>query len=209
MFKGILFDLDGTLINTLPLIEECYRVTFNEKLGLNVPVQKIMKQLGRPFKDICAMFVPDRVEEAMSFYYEIHDQLHDRLIREYPAVGEVLHRLRKGGFRLGVVTSKNRANSLRALKFFGLQEFFAEVISSDDCRQHKPHPEPVERALESLQLDSRNALFIGDSPYDIEAGKAAGVKTAGITWGVSTKEQLLACEPDFLLRDLNDLLAIL
>lgn len=209
MIKGILFDLDGTLVDTLPLIEECYRITFIEELGLDVPLQKIMQQVGRPFKDICAMFAPDKVKKAMSLYHKTYDRLHDRLIRAYPGVREVLHQLRRKGLKLAVVTSKNRVNCLRELKFFGLQEFFVEVISSDDCQQHKPHPEPVENALRLLQLDSRNVLFVGDSPYDIKAGKAAGVKTAGITWGISTKEQLLAHQPDFLLQNLNDILPII
>ncbi len=209
MFKGILFDLDGTLIDTLQLIEECYRFTFHKKMGLDVPVQKIMKHLGLPLKDICTIFAPDRVEEAISYYLEAYNRHHDRLIKVYPGVWEVLDHIKDNGLKLGVVTSKNRTNTGKALKLFGVEQFLDVIVSSDDCRLHKPHPEPVLKALTFLQIDPGQVLLIGDSPYDIRAGKAAGVKTGGITWGVSTSEELLAYQPDFLLGGLNEVLDII
>lgn len=209
MFKGILFDLDGTLIDTLLLIKQCYRKTFNEQMGVKVPVEQIMKKLGLPFKDICALFVPDRVEKAAELYYKFYEQFHDQYIRPYPGVSEVLYRLRSEGCQLGIVTSKRFSTTVKALEHFRLQDLFTVIVTADDCKRHKPHPDPVEKAVQLARLDPRAVLFVGDSPFDIQAGKSAGVKTAGITWGVSTKEELQASQPDFLVQNLNDIFSLM
>lgn len=208
MLKGILFDLDGTLVNTIPLIEECYRYTFIEKLGVAVSIPEIMTELGRPLKDICQKLVPDQVDEACQIYYDIYNRLHNKLIKEYPGVKDVLFQLKNLGYRLAIVTSKNKVNTVKALNYFGLEGLWNTIVSSDDCQHHKPHPEPVLKALQLMEIKPIEALFIGDSPYDILAGKAAGVKTAGITWGTTSKEDLLAMQPDFMLENLNDLLVL-
>ena len=110
---------------------------------------------------------------------------------------------------MAVVTSKTREMALRTLAVCGFDEGFPVVVTADEVRRGKPHPEPVHVALRELGVRAGPAvLFVGDSPHDLEAGRAAGVRTAAVTWGAAGEEALSARAPDYLVRRVEDLLAL-
>jgi len=128
-------------------------------------------------------------------YRAYTDTHHDRLLKSYAGIDGALGALRGAGARLAVVTSKSHALARRGLARCGLDEYFGVLIGADDVQEHKPHPAPVLAALDRLSADPGDTVFIGDSPHDIEAGRAAGVQTAAALWGPFPREALAQVSP--------------
>lgn len=180
-----LFDLDGTLIDSIELIFRSYEHTYAAH-GLAVPSRaELLDGLGRP---LSAQFgrggaTPARVEELIATYRAYNLEHHDDLVRAYPGVREGLVSLRDRGVRLGIVTSKRRDTARRGLDTCGLGDLFETVVGLEDCVRHKPDPEPVRNGLERMAADAARAAYVGDSPHDLVAGRAAGVRVFGVAWG--------------------------
>ena len=130
---------------------------------------------------------------------------HDDKAKPYPGVVEAVRRLHRMGAPLGLVTSKLRRGTRRGLRLLGLEEEFGVRICADDVVNGKPHPEPVLMALQALGASPEDALFVGDSPHDIEAGKRAGVTTVAVAWGPFPRETLEGGEPDHWLEEPADI----
>jgi pyrophosphatase PpaX len=120
----------------------------------------------------------------------------------------VIAKLRQRGYSLGVVTSKSRQFAERGLRLCGLWDFMSVFISMDDTLRHKPHPEPLLLALEKLRVAPQHAVYVGDSRYDLQAGKAAGVRTVAALWGPVPRSELELENPDCLSRTPGELLKI-
>lgn len=208
MNKYILFDLDGTLIDSLPLIRQTFEHVFRE---MNLPweAEQTMETVGLPLIEVCKRFGGERQQEMFDRYLRHQETLHDHMIRGFPGAVACLTELRRKGLSLGVVTAKRRQMALRGLQLAGMAEFFSTVVAMEDTAKHKPDPEPVLKAMEGLKADPALTVFIGDSPFDILAGKNAGIKTIGATWGMAAAERLLAHQPDFLVEDWDQLLQYL
>ena len=133
--------------------------------------------------------------------YRAHNRAHhDQLVKPYPGIRDVVARLTEQGARLGIVTSKNRAATQHGLRHCGLDRFFGVLVTSDDVVEHKPRPMPVVEALTQLDASTERTVFIGDSPSDCLAGKAAGVSTASVLWGPFSRETLEPHAPDYWLE---------
>jgi pyrophosphatase PpaX len=132
---------------------------------------------------------------------------HDRLLRAYEGIVGMIEALAAAGYPMALVTSKSDWLAKRALEHVGLSEAILVVVGSDSCTRHKPHPEPVERALALLGAGPGEALFVGDSPHDVEAGRAAGVHTIGVTWGAFTREEMARSGADVVVHDVAGLRA--
>ncbi len=210
-YNGVLFDLDGTLVDSLDLILSSYRHTMSVHLGQVPPDGVWLNTMGTPLRAQLRGFSDDPEQlEAMFQTYVAHNQAnHDRLIRLFPGMREGVVRLRKAGYRLCVVTSKIGEHAIRELRTSGLDGLFDGLVSADDVRRPKPDGEPVLLALESLGIGARNALMVGDSLYDLEAARAAGVDAAAALWGPFRREQLEKGRPTYWVEDMQDLLAIL
>lgn len=198
---AFLFDLDGTLIDSVELILSSYRHTMQVHRGTVPPDGLWLAGLGTPITVQFRHFTNDPAEiEAMVTTYRAHNHAHhDRLVREYPGVGEALTGLHGRGRRLAVVTSKLRETARRGLERCGLSRFFDVLVCADDVTKPKPDPEPVHRALECLGVGAERAVFVGDSSHDMKAGRAAGVRTAAALWGPFPREALAVHMPDFWL----------
>lgn len=210
-WAAILFDLDGTLADTVGLILDCYRHTMRTHLGVVPPDALWLATMGRPLRDqLCAFARSDLELEAMlDTYSRYQREIHDGRVRAYPGVGEAVKRLAGQGIALAVVTSKRREMARRTLARCELEEYFPVLISADDVRNGKPDPEPVAAALAALGApDPGAALFVGDSPYDVAAGRGAGVVTAAALWGPFSRAELEAAGPDHLLERVDDLLEL-
>lgn len=200
--KTFLFDLDGTLIDSVELILRSYRHTLMTHLGAAPPDEQWLRGLGTPLASQLRGFVSSEADVAamVTTYREYNEAHHDTLVREYPGVLPAVRELRSRGATLGVVTSKLRTNSRRGLARCGFDGLFDVIVAADDVARHKPHPEPVERALSLLDADARATVFIGDSPHDLAAGRAAGVRTAAALWGPFPRSTLEPHQPDHWLE---------
>lgn len=210
-WAAILFDLDGTLADTVGLILDCYRHTMRTHLGAVPPDAAWLATMGRPLRDQLRAFARSDAElEAMLDTYSCYQrEIHDARVRAYPGVREAVKRLAGQGIPLAVVTSKRREMARRTLARCGLEKYFPVLVSADDVRNGKPDPEPVAAALAALGArDPGAALFVGDSPYDVAAGRGAGVVTAAALWGPFSRAELEAAGPDHLLERVDDLLEL-
>ncbi|MGD8867100.1 MAG: HAD-IA family hydrolase [Gemmatimonadales bacterium] len=210
-YRGILFDLDGTLVDSLELILSSYRHTLSVHLGRVLPDEDWLKTMGMPLRVQLARFSdsPEQIE-AMFRTYVAHNQAqHDRLLRFFPGMREGVVTLRKADYRLCVVTSKIREHAIRELAVAGLDGLFDGLVGANEVQHAKPDPEPVLLGLERIGVTAGDALMVGDSVYDLRAARAAGVDAAAALWGPFRREQLEEGQPTYWLRDLSDLLAIL
>ncbi|MBC7105249.1 MAG: HAD-IA family hydrolase [Firmicutes bacterium] len=205
-FEAVLFDLDGTLVDSLPLIFRTYRRVFAD-LGLPWDPAAVAAQIGIPLKVISRKFAGARAGEFYRLYQSYYQEEHDRLTRLFPGTEEALSELRRHGLRLGIVTSKTAAVTRRTLALTGLGAFMEAVITVDDVKEPKPEPEPVLRGVAALGVEAGRALYVGDSCHDVLAGRRAGTTVAGVTWGLARREELLACGAHLVVDRWSELLA--
>lgn len=179
-----LFDLDGTILDTTNLILQSFVHAFAEGLGQVVTHEELMVHFGRPleaqFRIMCSDLPGDEINRLISIYREHNEAQHDAWVSLVPGAGEGLRELAHQGYALGIVTSKRLDLTVHGLQLFGLDELFEVIVHADSTTQHKPHPEPVQRALELMKGDPDRAAYIGDSPYDMAAGCGAGLHTVGL-----------------------------
>ena len=202
-----LFDLDGTLIDSIELILRSYRHTMRLHRGQEPSDEVWMQGLGTPLWVQFRHFTEDPAEiEAMVATYRAYNLAHhDELVRPYAGVVEAVLALRDQGKALGLVTSKMRSGAVRGLRVAGLEEAFQVIVGADEVTHPKPHPEPVLTALERLGAPATGAVFVGDSRHDVECGRAAGVKTAAVLWGPFDRAHLEDLRPDYWLETPADL----
>lgn len=206
MLNAVLFDLDGTLIDTNELIIDSFKYTF-DTLDKPLPSrQEIIGWFGEPLTVTMSNFFDD-VNEAIRIYREFNLKYHDERIDLYNNVEKTLHDLKQRGYKLGVVTSKNKSTACRGLEHFNILEYFDVLISSDDVKNHKPHEEPVLSACNILNINPEESIMIGDSIYDIISGKNAGSKTCGVLYSFM-KDELLNIKADYYISDLSEILDI-
>jgi pyrophosphatase PpaX len=182
---ALLFDLDGTLVDSIELIRSSFRHACTTVQRREIQEDEWLSGVGTPLRTQILGFARDEAEaDALIAAYRAYQlEHHDRLLVEYAGVREALAALRREGHPMAVVTSKADALATRALHAMRLFEFMDVVIGCDSCSRHKPDPEPVRVALERLGARPREAVFVGDSPHDMAAGNAAGVTTVGVLWG--------------------------
>jgi pyrophosphatase PpaX len=206
-FTTYLFDLDGTLIDSVDLILTCYRYTVKKHLGEVPPDEIWMAGLGTPLRKQLAEFTedPEEIEAMATTYREYHYQHHDELLKQYPGVLEAVRALDRPGKKFGVVTSKMPWSTRRGIEICGFDGLFGALVTAKDVKKHKPHPEPVHLALELLDAKASETVFVGDSPHDMAAGRAAGVKTAAALWGPFDRPAFAPHEPDYWLETPADL----
>ena len=210
-YRGILFDLDGTLVDSLELILSSYRHSLLTNLGRAASDEDWLRTLGRPLRVQMQEFATSPSQlEALVETYLVHNQAnHDRLVRSFPGMRDAVSTLRERGYRLGVVTSKLRDNALRELRTCNMDGLFDSIVTASDVERPKPDPQPVEMGLAGLELPAGEVLFVGDSVYDLRSGRAAGVDTAAALWGPFTREQLAADRPNYWLEGIEELLSLL
>jgi pyrophosphatase PpaX len=204
---AVLFDLDGTLIDSIELILNSAKHAFRDREG-HVPTDaEWLTGVGIPLVAMFRRYTRDDadVDALIGKYREYQLANHDRLVRCYDLVVETVDSLRAVGHPLGIVTSKTGWLAQRGLDNVGLGSHFDVIVGCDTCDLHKPDPGPVLFALERLGYAPEEAVFVGDSIYDIQAGNAAGVTTIAALWGPFTREDLVASGPTHYLDRIADL----
>ncbi|WP_101843070.1 pyrophosphatase PpaX [Halobacillus sp. Marseille-P3879] len=207
--KTILFDLDGTLIDTNELIIASFTHTVGQYAHRPYTREEILHFIGPPLRESLAAVNAEQVEEMVTTYREHNVANHDSYVRAYDGVVETIKELKARNYRLGIVTTKMRNTVQMGLDLTGLNDLFEVVITLDDVVHAKPHPEPIVRALNLLDGQADETLMVGDNTHDIEAGKNAGTLTAGVAWTIKGRQVLDELNPDYMLSHMSDLLDIL
>ena len=208
----MLFDLDGTLIDTIELLLSSARHTFEGWLGRSPTQEEWIAGIGTPLVVQLRAYAEneDEVAALLARYRAYQNEHHDRLTHCYAGAPDLLAELTRRGHPLGVVTSKASAIARRSLAHVGLKQFFQAIIGFDETTRHKPDPEPVFLALERLGgIPADRAVFVGDSPHDVHAGNAAGVLTVAALWGPFSRETLAAAQPNHFIESLAELPPVL
>ena len=208
--RAVLYDFDGTLADSTELIMRSYRHTMTTHLGECPPDERWLEGFGTPLETQIERFARsgDEFHAMMHTYRSFQGIHHDDLLRPFPGATGVVRRLRERGMALAIVTSKHREATLRGMGLCGILDDFDEIVTPEDVANPKPHPEPVLHAIERLGVAAEAALFVGDSPHDIAAGRAAGVRTAAVLWGPFPRAALEAERPDHWLREQADVLEV-
>jgi pyrophosphatase PpaX len=207
---AILFDLDGTLIDSIGLIVAAMEYAYGDRVR-RPPVAEWIAAIGTPLDGMLRRWAEDEADVVAlrERYREFQLAEHDAMTTAYPGVIETVRALHAAGHPLAVVTSKLEVGARRSLGFLGFEDCFTAVVGIDATERHKPDPEPVWFALERLGRAPRErALFVGDSTHDMLAGRAAGVITVAATWGPFSRDELATAEPTHWLERMEDLPAL-
>lgn len=206
--ETVLFDLDGTLIDTNELIIASFTHTIEKYADRPYTREEIIDFIGPPLIDSFQKVNPDLVEEMMATYREHNYAHHEQYVEAYPTVVETINKLKQAGLKLGIVTTKLSDTAKLGLKITGMDQLFDVLIGLDDVENAKPHPEPILKAMNLLHANPMTTLMVGDNYHDIEAGHNAGVKTAGVAWSLKGRKVLEKHDPDYMLEEMRDLLTI-
>lgn len=211
MLTAALFDFDGTLVDTTELIYQSLRHATGEVLEREIPREDLMAYVGQPLPRQMELLIgehPERgalVEKLLESYRLYNEEHHEELIREFPGVEAALARLRDAGVMIAVVTSKRRRAVEMAIESFpGLGEVVHHFVTMEETTEHKPRPEPLLKGLELLGgVSPMEAVYVGDSPHDVDAAKAAGISCVAVSWGAFPEKVLRAAGPDHLVPDID------
>ncbi len=210
--EGILFDCDGTLIDTYDIILTSMRHTVCGLMGLTCSDAELLRGVGTPLQDQMRYFLnltgnasDDEVDKMVALYRNHNDAIHDEGVRSFPGVREALEILQDAGFKMGVVTSKRHFMADRGLEICGIRDFFDVLIGSDDFPLHKPDAGPILEGCRLLGIDAKHCAYVGDSPYDIQAANAADTLSIAALWGMFPKDVLLDQDPDVAIGSIDEL----
>jgi pyrophosphatase PpaX len=208
-FPVVLFDLDGTVVDSGAIILASMRHATREVLGSEHTDDELMQAVGGPGLEAqMAAFAPDRIEELVTVYRAHNEPLHDEL-EACVGMEDVLLRLHDEGRRLGVVTAKRRATVELAFASVPLGHLFETVVGGDETERHKPDPEPLLLAAQRMGADPAQTAYVGDSPFDVGAAKAAGMYAIAVTWGrIHDRAKLEQAEPDAIIDTAEELLGL-
>jgi pyrophosphatase PpaX len=206
VLAAALFDFDGTLVDTTEMILQGMRHATSSVLGRDdFSREELLANVGQPLPRQMELFDAEKAGLLLASYRAHHEEHHDRLIAEFPGVEEALSRLRAAGVKVVVVTSKRRRSVEMALaKLPGLDLVVDRFVTMEDTTKHKPDPEPLLRGLELAgDVPKDRAVYVGDSPFDVQAAKAAGLTSVAVGWGAFSEETLRAAGPDHLVPDID------
>ena len=209
-FPIVLFDLDGTVIDSGAIILASMRHAAKEVLGAEPPDELLMAAVGGPGLEAqMHALAPDLVDELVQVYRAHNEPLHDEL-ECCAGMDDVLVRLKQEGRRLGIVTAKRRKTVELAFAKVPIGHLFETVVGGDETARHKPDPDPLLLALERLDADPSETAYVGDAPFDVRAARAAGIYSVAVTWGgIHPRKRLEAEHPDALVDTAGELLAVI
>ncbi|MCM0625214.1 pyrophosphatase PpaX [Lysinibacillus sp. OL1_EC] len=206
--KALLFDFDGTLLNTNDLIIQTFMHVLNERFPGQYSPKDCLKFIGPSLKQTFNDIAPGEEDDLIEMYRAWNIAHHDDLVSQYPDVVSTLEQLKAQGIKLAIVSTKRNETIDRGLAILGATQLFDVRIGTDDVNNVKPDPEPVLLALERLGIEKDYAIMIGDNSHDIEAGHRAGVRAAGVAWAIKGEAYLQQYQPEYMLQHMSDLFDI-
>ena len=212
MKKYILFDFDGTLVNTNDVILASWQHTYRHNLGHEMPVDHITSCFGEPLLLTMEREFPGvNPQESADVYRQFQLENADKLVTIFPGIKELLADLKAAGYVLGIVTSRTRESALRYMDMFGITSYFSDLVTCDDTTVHKPNPEPILLAMSKLGASAEESIMIGDSPFDIKCANNAGVDSVMVNWRITCDETSVIddAKVDYWLHQPSDLVELL
>lgn len=204
--KTMLFDLDGTILDTNELIIRSFIESLQGVVPEGFGREHIIPSMGQPLTDQMRLFSGlEEVSHLVAAYREVNLRLHDELVKPFDYVGEVLETLHGKGIQIGVVTTKMRLTTERGLKFVGIYDNVDAIVTIDDVENPKPHPEPVSKAIGLLGADPSTTLMVGDSTVDMQSAVAAGTIAVGVAWSLKGEQILKEAGAHHVINDMRDL----
>ena len=203
MIKAVLFDLDGTIIDTNELIEMSFKHAFKVHLNEDRTSEEVTKFFGQPLRDSFISYGEDTADRMIKTYRDFNEAIHDEGCKEFEGVKETLEFLKAKGIKLAIVTSKRRVLAERGMNLFDLRKYFDAIVTPEDTAEHKPKPGPVLKACELLGVAPNEAMMVGDSHFDLMSGKTAGAKTCGVRYTALPIKWLEECEPDYFIDSID------
>lgn len=206
--RGILFDNDGTLVDTGQLILDSFKHATRTVLNEEFSDERLMAKVGQPLSVQMWDYTDDQEvhDELLRVFREYNHSVHDQVVSAFPGVIEGLAELKRRGYKLGVVSSKLHALCWRGLTIVGAAPYLDFCVGADDFPEYKPKPGPILHGADLLGIPASECAYVGDAPFDITAGNAAGCMTVACTWGVFPNEALQAEGPDRTIHSFSELL---
>ncbi|KQL55710.1 MULTISPECIES: pyrophosphatase PpaX [Bacillaceae] len=204
----ILFDLDGTLIDTNELIIQSFLHTLEPDYPGRYTRETVLPFIGPSLLETFSSINKEKAATYIETYRTHNHHHHDSLVTIYPGVKEGVKRLHDEGYKLAIVTTKIKETAMMGLKLTGLDDYFDVIIGLDDVTKEKPNPEPIYKALEQLHAKAEEAIMVGDNSHDILAAKNAGIISVGVGWALKGEAFLKSFEPDYIIQSMDHLLAI-
>lgn len=207
MINAILFDLDGTILDTNELIIASFFHALEGEMAQPLNREQIIMNMGRPLVEQMKLFTGrDDVSDVVAKYRAFNVEKHDQIVKAFPYVKEVMGKLFHSGIKIGIVTSKVRMTTEMGLKLCGLDSLLHTVVTVEDVEKPKPNPDGIRKAMAQLGVNPDSTLMVGDSHYDLDAARHAGVRSVGVAWSLKGEEYLLKHRPDYWIRDMRELL---
>lgn len=210
MINTVLFDLDGTIIDTNELIISSFLHVMGEwEHSAPWTREEIIPHMGGTLEQQMRTFSgQEDVSKYVKGYRAYNDIHHEAMVQPFPHVLEVVEALHQAGIVMGVVTTKIRPSTLKVLERFDLLKYMQTIVTVTDVTHPKPHAEPVLKAMNELGADPTKTFMIGDSPVDIQSAQNAGALSVGVAWSLKGEEKLKEYNPDYIVHDMRDLLAL-
>lgn len=194
-FKGVIFDIDGTLTYTNQLIFDSFNFIAQKYLGKIFTTEEIISLFGPTEDVIFKQLFPSQFEQVKKDYYEYYHKNHNIALL-YDGIKELLIDLKNAGCILGIYTGKGRTSSLITLNFLRVRELFDLIVTGDDVENHKPSPEGILKFIDEFNLSKNDVVMIGDAPSDIKAAKEGGVEIASVIWDSYSADKVKELNPD-------------
>lgn len=209
MIKAILFDLDGTLINTNELVIKSFQHTFKHHFNIDMSSAEIVKFFGEPLLETMKRYDKEDPERLIATFREFNESKHDSLAKSFNGVIETLKGLKEAGLYTAVVTSKRKVMAERGLNLFGLDKYIDVLVTPEVTKKHKPDGEPALMACNLLCVAPGETIMVGDSHFDILCGKNAGCKTCLVSYTALEQDEVKKFSPDFVVDSLTEILDII
>jgi pyrophosphatase PpaX len=203
MKKAVLFDFDGTLINTNELIFSSYKVAFKTVLNREIEMEEMLNLYGRPLH-ASLMEYGEACERLCQVYREFNLENHDKLAKPFDGALTGVKKIREKGYLTGIVTSKRLPMVERGLSLLGMNNIFDLIVTPDDTEKSKPDPEPIIFGCKKLNVDVQNTIYVGDSIFDVKAAKNANTKVAVVKYTLTPHKQILSLNPDFFVDTIEE-----
>ena len=209
-YDAVLYDFDGTLVDTVPMILRCFQSAFLEITGHEEDEAFLLSTIGLPLSQAFAKYDPSIQNLLQDAYQRENAILLPTAVGIFDGIIDGLNAMRTLGIRQGVVTSKKRETTLYSMRQFKMDSFFETLVTREDTLIHKPNPEPIYLAMQNMGIsDKKRVLYVGDSVHDLRCAAGAGIDSAAVNWTYMPQSDLAAEKPQYWLDRLTDLSCIL
>ena len=208
MFKSILFDFDGTLVNTNDLVILALNEAARKFTGSPLSDEKLESVLGYYVEEQMKAISEKHYKEMTEYYYDFYRARQDEMVKEFDGVREMLAALKKKGCSIAIISAKEKEGIEHGIYKFELKEYVDAIVCANDVTNNKPHPESALKAIAALNAEASETLLVGDSPLDIKCGRAAGIKTALVGWTIFPMKMFEDLRPDYIIHEPKDLVGL-